>query len=310
MENKNSYFFLDLPISENLIDTNYLDKLNNSIDLIYVSMSVGEEFYQARKNDDSRIICIFRTTIRKRKGQLDKFCRKHLPVDQKYIIEGVSKSVAKNEIKRIRQDRTYRLIDDYVKPSSILASYNGKDLDIFKKKANWYPWQLKIWNLLFDKSGNFLESDDRKIVHLVDLSGNSGKSSFFKYLLLCYNNSIGRIGYGTSQQLRSSFINIGEKKLYIIDLSRSKGYADREQDLLSVIEDVKTGLVSNAMYGSGVNLLMPPPHIIISSNYVFDINLLSLDRWQVYEIKPDDKDLGEENRILFESDAYRKHFKN
>ena len=47
------------------------------------------------------------------------------------------------------------------------------------------------------------------------------------------------------------------------------------------------------MYGSGRTLLMEPPHIIVSSNYNLDYNLLSEDRWEVYEIS--DKKLKKVN---------------
>ena len=119
--------------------------------------------------------------------------------------------------------------------------------------------------------------------------GNSGKSSFFKWLYFKHNEAIGRIGYGSASQLRSSAVNIGKKKLYIVDLARSKSKDDRQEDLLSVLEDLKSGLVTNAMYGSGRTLMMEPPHIIVSSNYVLKYELLSEDRWEVYQITKSNK---------------------
>lgn len=92
------------------------------------------------------------------------------------------------------------------------------------------------------------------------------------------------MGYGSASQLRSGAVNIGKKKLYIVDLARSKSSGDKEEDLLSVLEDIKNGFVTNAMYGSGKTLMMEPPHIIVSSNYILNYELLSSDRWQVYEI--------------------------
>lgn len=50
-------------------------------------------------------------------------------------------------------------------------------------------------------------------------------------------------------------------------------------------------------HGSGETMLMDPPHVIISSNYLFDSdNNLSKDRWKVYEIK--NKDLGKVNELI------------
>lgn len=82
---------------------------------------------------------------------------------------------------------------------------------------------------------------------------------------------------------------MGKKDLYIVDLARSKSKNDKEEDLLSVLEDIKSGLVTNAMYGSGKTLLIEPPHIIVSSNYVLKYELLSNDRWEVYEINSSNK---------------------
>lgn len=73
----------------------------------------------------------------------------------------------------------------------------------------------------------------------------------------------------------------------------------REEDLLSVIEDLKSGLVINVMYGSGKTLLMEPPHIIVSSNYKLNYENLSKDRWEVYEITTS-KELKEIHNSLVE----------
>ena len=39
------------------------------------------------------------------------------------------------------------------------------------------------------------------------------------------------------------------------------------------------------MYGNAANLLMEPPHIIVSSNFLFKMSSLSKDRWEILEIK-------------------------
>ena len=119
----------------------------------------------------------------------------------------------------------------------------------------------------------------RAIISRVDLKGNSGKSSFFKWIFLQNPNRVGRISYGSSSQLRSILTKGSAKKIYIIDLPRSKERNDNEIDLLSAIEDLKTGFVINNMYGDGGALIMEPPHVIVSSNYILDRDALSQDRW-------------------------------
>lgn len=39
------------------------------------------------------------------------------------------------------------------------------------------------------------------------------------------------------------------------------------------------------MYGSGETMLMDIPHILVSSNYIFDQLALSEDRWKTYSIE-------------------------
>ena len=132
----------------------------------------------------------------------------------------------------------------------------------------------------------------------VDLQGESGKLSFYKYLYISDKKNIGRFDYGTASQLKSALLNKGEKKLYIIDLARSKGKAENQYDLLSVIECLKSGLIFSPIYGTGHELIIPPPHIIISSNYVLDAGTLRKDRWRVYELQKNGHKLGRVNNLI------------
>ena len=69
----------------------------------------------------------------------------------------------------------------------------------------------------------------------------------------------------------------------------SRGQNDRETDLLSILENIKSGLMTNTRYGSRKPLMMESPHIIISSNSVLKYKLLSVDRWEVYRITNSNK---------------------
>ena len=55
------------------------------------------------------------------------------------------------------------------------------------------------------------------------------------------------------------------------------------------------------MYGAGAGLIMPPPHVVIFSNYVFDMSLLSIDRWLIYEVDNKTFKLKTQNALMFES---------
>ena len=139
--------------------------------------------------------------------------------------------------------------------------------------------------MLFNKDNSIKKADPRKIISILDRNGNHGKSSFFKYLLIENSDDVGRVGYVSAGQLRSRAMNMGPKKIYIIDLARTKSKGDSGLDILSTIEDLKSGLVISTFYGRANSLIMDPPTIIISSNYEFDYESLSKDRWLVYEIR-------------------------
>lgn len=68
-------------------------------------------------------------------------------------------------------------------------------------------------------------------------------------------------------------------------MPRSKGKLDATDDLLSVIEDLKSGKIDSSYYGSSSTLLFDRPHVVISSNFEFDYSKLSGDRWRVFVLK-------------------------
>jgi hypothetical protein len=177
-----------------------------------------------------------------------------LPQDQSYEILALTKTTFESELLRFQKNVKFNLVD---KPT-IFDEYAPTDIKIFDNKANWHEWQLKIYEKIFNHDGSFKQPDQRQIISLVNKKGNSGKSSFFKWLFYKNPDTRGRIG--SASQLRSSAVNLGKKDLYVFDLARSKSKDDRQEDL-------KSGLVTNVMYGSRKTLIMEPPHSIVSSNY-------------------------------------------
>ena len=285
IENKNSFFSLRINTEEIKNNKFAMEKLENSIDLILSSLNATKSVYKFNQKNNNEIICLFETGTRKRKGQLIKLCENLLEEKIFFVGDGITKFVFDNEIQRFTKNANFIMVEKPI----LFSEYRGNDIKVFNNKNNWYPWQKDVYNLIFNEDSTFREPDPRKIISLVDKEGNSGKSSFFKWLFFNHPETIGRIGYGSASQLRSSAVNMGKKKLYIVDLARSKSKNDKEEDLLSVLEDLKSGLVTNAMYGSGKTLLMEPPHIIVSSNYILKYELLSSDRWNVVEINKSNK---------------------
>lgn len=289
---RNTYFYLELPIAD-LDDTIYMDKLNDSVDMILGAMGTKEKPYKVFDKSGQRLFFYFKTGSQKRKGQLNKFCTRYLPEDQIYNAKGITKEEIQGKVYQMQKNKNYMIQEE----PDRTTNYDGKDIQIFSDPTQWYPWQKQVHQLIYNEDGTFKDPHPRHIINIVDKAGNSGKSTFFKYLSYKYQTQVGRIGYGTSSQLRSSLTNLGEKTFYIIDLARSKSKTEKEEDLLGAIEDLKSGVIINPMFGSGKVLYMNPPHIVISSNYTFNYKLLSNDRWQVYEIKADKK-LGRLNELV------------
>lgn len=295
-ENKNSYFMLELRIPPESRYERYIKELNDSVDLILDAMGAEHGCHKYQTKENNQIFYLFKTNKRKRKGQLTKFCQKFLPEDQLYDAKGISRDDLTEMLVRLNNNN---LVEKYSEPPELYEDpqYDREDVEFFNDRSKWYPWQRDVYDMIFTESREFKKPDPRHIVNLIDTRGNSGKSSFFKWLYYKHPQQIGIIGYGTAAQLRSSIVKIGSKRIYIIDLTKSKSKNKNEEDLLSILEDTKNGFIINAMYGAGKPLIMEPPHIFVSTNYTFNYELLSEDRWVVLEIKSD-KTLGKKNELL------------
>lgn len=265
-----------MPIEKGKNNEEYLEKLNDLTDLVFSSINASSIFYKFKNIETKQILYFFKTENRKRRGQLVRLCNKLLPQDQEYNVGGLTRLSFWAEVEKVKSNKHYKSMK-----LPFNNKYTGSDLKVFDEKEKWHPWQKDIYDKIWDSKGSYKEPDPRHIISIIDPKGNSGKSSFFKWLYFHNPTSIGRIGYGSASQLRSAVTNIGEKNLYIIDLSRAKSKGDREEDLLSVLKDLKSGFITTAM---GKNLLIPPPHIVVSSTYIMKYELLSGDRWEVYKI--------------------------
>jgi len=175
--------------------------------------------------------------------------------------------------------------------------YQAKDIDALDKNDTRYPWQGDIIKSLIDESTSTIKTaDDRTIVWIEDLQGGNGKSKLVKWC--CFNyDDCAKVSFGTANQLRSSLIACGVKKIYFIDIPRTLGDDDSMGSMFSAIEDLKNGFLVSAMYGKHQSLMLDPPHIIIFSNQGCPDRFLSADRWFKYSIRdkrlvPEGSDYG------------------
>lgn len=277
-ENKLNYFYLSVTLD----DVDDLELFQSSLDSFFKDINVKTECYGFESLDKKSYVYFFKTEIRKRLFNIKRLAE--IRFSSKFICEYGVFSSNRNDF--------YQSVDKFKNSSSwfLFSSpidtyeYDGSDLSVFLDFNNFYSWQKKVYDMLFNELGNLKDADGRKIICIIDVNGNKGKSSFVKFL--CWNkiNNICKFGYGLSSQLRSSVIHSGARDCYIIDLPRTKGVNDKMSDLISVIEEIKNGFLTSPMYGKFSSLLMKPPFVLVFSNTHLPYHMLSNDRWDCYEI--------------------------
>jgi hypothetical protein len=151
--------------------------------------------------------------------------------------------------------------------------YLGADLP-----AQLWPWQAQMRDLVS------APPDDRFIYWIYDPIGNSGKTKWCKYM--AYHHGAIALAYGNSEDLLNLVYKFQNRSLYLFDLTRTKPSIFSSQDLYSVMESVKNGLYINTKYETGI-VMANPPHVVVYSNQVPELEALSLDRWKVYEMTHD-----------------------
>lgn len=168
--------------------------------------------------------------------------------------------------------------------------YGGKK-DMFYKNfasAKLRSWQYKLFKLITGEEQEILK--DRKVVLIQDCCGNTGKSWFQKWLRIGQKNILARSLPVSSVDRLISAVHILNKTYevdaYLIDLIRTQGEDQSNNDLFAAIEQIKNGHIVDVMYGKYNESIFKPPMILLFTNN--DIsnfrNYLSQDRWLVYTI--------------------------
>ena len=109
-------------------------------------------------------------------------------------------------------------------------------------------------------------------------------------------DDVARVGLGSATQIKTSIIEKGAHRAYMVDLPRVRGSDERQQELFSALEEIKNGWVESPMYGKSAELLMEPPHIHIFSNELPNLTYASMDRWKIWMIE--DAPIGQIYRRL------------
>lgn len=133
---------------------------------------------------------------------------------------------------------------------------------------------LRDWQL--DAVQRLTTQDERKVLWVVDTVGNTGKSFLAKYLF-AMNNAFA-VTSGKTSDIAYAY---NMEEIVVFDFSRQK------QDFVnySVIEDFKNGAIFSPKYES-TTLRFKPAKVIVFSNWMPDMSLLSEDRWDIMDLDP------------------------
>lgn len=284
-DNKNSYFRVELILPElSLLNDEIYNKqvlqIENKMDEIFSRIGTEDDIYLiTRKSNAKNLLYLFRTMKRKRVGVIRNLLEKRIDEE------------IKTDCGALRKTNFYKAIEDFKKNPEFLikcedSQYKGNDIKIFNDRKNWFKWQKDLYNIIFDKNGNFKRASDREIIFIKCAKGNTGKSTFIKWLFLQHPQDIGFITEGTEAQIKSGVSNQDKKKCYFIDLPRTRTSKFSTLGLMNAIETVKTGIIT---IGSGRTIIMENPWIVMMGN-TMPLGGFAPDRWQVFEIN-DKKEL-------------------
>lgn len=148
--------------------------------------------------------------------------------------------------------------------------YNGQDLPL---PSDLYEWQKDLIERLERPP------DKRTILWYYDEIGNSGKSTFGKYLAY-HKRNICLLTATKSADILTAVDPI--YNTYILDFPRTLG---PDFCPFTAIEQVKNGFITDSKLKKKARTLMfNPPHVLIFSNFPPKRSTMSADRWSVFDI--------------------------
>ena len=182
-------------------------------------------------------------------------------------------SVTSNEN---RDNNFYVTKDD----TRILGPWKDTDTEIYiprdiRKIDKLLPWQ----SLLKD----VLSVEEDRIVHVVyDPKGNSGKSTFTRYMM-CHQ--LGQLipFCNDFKDIMRMVMDMPTNKCYLMDMPRAIN-KEKLYQLFAGIEMIKTGYAYDDRYHFKQKIF-DPPQICLFTNKEPDLDLLSKDRWRIYTIQ-------------------------
>ena len=140
-----------------------------------------------------------------------------------------------------------------------------------------YPWQQHL-------ESQIKELDDRFIKLYIDAHGNSGKSIMVEYLE--YESLAYEIPPMTCMEdIMQCAMGIPAQKAYCIDMPKGMK-KEKLAGFYAGLEALKNGVMYDKRY-SFKKKRIDRPQVIVFTNTMPDVGLLSLDRWVIFHVNKD-----------------------
>lgn len=145
-----------------------------------------------------------------------------------------------------------------------VADSYSPDIDI-----ELYPWQNTLWDIL--KVPHSLKNE-RTVLVLIDGPGSKGKSKMVKYIMV--KDKIRNFMKMPRDSIKSSissavsiYKNLGRIQGWFVDIPRKNNESETPlSNTCQIIEELKSGVLIDTMYGRGDTVMMTPPHIVVFCN--------------------------------------------
>jgi len=161
---------------------------------------------------------------------------------------------------------------DYEEPPPLT-----RQLREFKARGIEFPWHKTMLKIVE-------QEDNRKITVVLDPGGDSCKSLYAEYLE--YEGKAWEVPpFRQMEDISQCVMSIKAKKAYLIDLPRGMK-KDKLGEFYSGIECLKNGLCWEKRY-QFKKRRMDRPQVIVFTNCMPCMDLLSADRWDIFEMQPD-----------------------
>lgn len=177
------------------------------------------------------------------------------------------------------QDTTPTMRDVWDAFPTLAARYRSAVLEcltLFGKRPNLVDGPLRLWQHRLDGIVNG-ESDDRRIIFVIDPEGNKGKSWLVRYWLST-RDSTQFMSVGKRDDL--AYAVSCDTSLFVFDIPR--GHMQYLQ--YGFLEQLKNRVVFSNKYMSQTKILHQVPHVVVFGNEAPDQNALTADRYKIINI--------------------------